>query len=206
MTQHEFDQFLKRAVSELDSVPPTPRDEMWARIQHRRKFQVVEIEKSSKRKVWAGWGVGLAAMLAVGVGIGRITAPTLRNDTEQVAGTGGAAPATTTAGRSATAYRYAVSEYMSSAEALLTSYRTQPKGTADPELAVMARDLLTNTRLLLDSPAGQDPKVAALLGDLELIIAQIARVQAPSAVEREIIRDGMNKTAVIPRIRATAGT
>lgn len=205
MTQPEFDQFLKRAVSELDSVPPTPRDEMWARIQQRRKLQVVEIEKSSKRKVWLSWGVGLAAMLAVGVSIGRITAPTLDNRTEQVASSGSATPLTQQ-GRSATAYRYAVSEYMTSADALLTSYRTQPKGTVDHDLVDMARDLLTNTRLLLDSPAANDPKVAALLEDLELILAQIARVQAPSAVEREIVRDGMNKTAVIPRIRATAGT
>lgn len=61
----------------------------------------------------------------------------------------------------------------------------------------------------LITPAADDPNVAALLEDLELIIAQIARLSVPSTVEGEIIRDGMNKTAVLPRVRATqpsAGT
>ena len=101
------------------------------------------------------------------------------------------------------AYRLTVAEHMTKAEALLTSFRTQPRGTLDPEIAVWARDLLTNTRLLLDSPAADDPNVAALLEDLELIIAQIARMSAPSREESAIIRDGMNKTAVLPRLRAT---
>jgi hypothetical protein len=42
-----------------------------------------------------------------------------------------------------------------------------------------------------------------LLGDLELILAQIASMSVPSAEEREIIQDGMNRTAVLPRLRAT---
>jgi hypothetical protein len=62
--------------------------------------------------------------------------------------------------------------------------------------------------MLLDSPAADDPEVAALLEDLELVIAQIARMSAPSSVERELIREGIQKTDVLPRLRASqsAGT
>jgi hypothetical protein len=150
--------------------------------------------------VWLNWSVGLAAMLAVGIGIGRMTArqqgPVAPLQTQTAAVTG-VTPNRTT-------YQVAVAQHLSRAEALLTSFRTQPEAAKpDPQLALFARDLLTSTRLLLDSPAGDDPKVAALLGDLELILAQIARLSASSAEEREIIQDGMNRTAVLPRLRAT---
>ena len=196
MTEEKFEEFLKDALHDLDPVPPAPRDEMWAGIQRERALQT----RTRRTHTWVTWGVGLAAMLAIGVGIGRMTSVQVQNAD---------APAprvavnTTPAPVNRTAYRLAVAEYMSSAEAMLTSFRTQPKGQADPQIAEWAQDLLTNTRLLLDSPAADDPKVAALLEDLELIIAQIARMSAPSIVEREIIRDGMNKTAVLPRLRAT---
>jgi hypothetical protein len=200
MTEERFEEFLKRTLDDLDPVPPTPREELWASIQQQRRF--------AKRKpvqhaynVWVRWGVGIAATLAIGVGIGRYSASNkLPDERPRVA----VAPAPV----NRTAYKLTVAEHLTSAEALLTSFRTQPRGALDPEIAVWARDLLTNTRLLLDSPAGDDPNVAALLEDLELIIAQIARMSAPSKEENAIIRDGMNKTAVLPRLRATlpAGT
>jgi hypothetical protein len=102
-------------------------------------------------------------------------------------------------------YLVAVQQHLNRAETLLTSFRTQPNATAnaDLQLALLARDLLSSTRLLLDSPAAQDPKVAALLVDLELILAQVARMTNPSADEREIIQEGLDRTAVLPRLRAT---
>jgi hypothetical protein len=42
-----------------------------------------------------------------------------------------------------------------------------------------------------------------LLEDLELIIAQIARLSAHSSEENEIIEEGIEKTAVLSRLRAT---
>lgn len=194
MTDERFDDFLKTMLDDVDPVPPAPREEMWARIQQQRRFT----QQVRARRAWVSWGVGLAAMLAIGVGIGRVSvkqaAPPMA-----VRDTNTAAPPAARA----TAYRLAVAQYMTSAEALLTTFRTQPQGTLDPEIAVWARDLLTHTRLLLDSPAGEDPKVAALLEDLELIIAQIARLSAPSSEENQIIREGMRKTEVLPRLRAT---
>ncbi|HEY0305215.1 MAG TPA: hypothetical protein VGC44_09580 [Longimicrobiales bacterium] len=202
MTEERFEEFLKNALDEMDPVPAPPREAMWAQIDQARRFSR-NAERKTSRRVWLNWGVGLAAMLAVGIGIGRMTAL-------QQAGapTQPQTAAVTNVTPNRTTYQVAVSQHLSRAEALLTSFRTQPEtATPDPQLALFARDLLTSTQLLLDSPAGDDPKVAALLSDLELILAQIARASATSGDEREIIEDGLNRTAVLPRLRATtAGT
>jgi hypothetical protein len=201
MTEQQFEDYLKRTLPDLDPVPPTPRDAIWANIQEQR-HSVKPI--TGRNRQWLGWGVGLAAMLAIGVGLGRLS---VRNAVDTAD-----APVAINTTRpepvNRTAYRLTVEQHMTSAEALLTSFKTQPQGTLDPDIAVWARDLLTNTRMLLDSPAADDPEVAALLEDLELVIAQIARMSAPSSVERELIREGIQKTDVLPRLRASqsAGT
>jgi hypothetical protein len=197
MTEERFEEFLKHALDELDPVPEPPREAMWAQIDQARRFSRRAERKSGR--VWLSWGIGLAAMLAIGVGIGRLT---VRQQMPAVAPVQTAAQGGITTNR--TTYRVAVEQHLSRAEVLLTSFRTQPEATSlDPQLVRLAGDLLTGTRLLLDSPAGDDPKVAELLGDLELILAQISGMAVPSAEEREIIQDGMNRTAVLPRLRAT---
>ena len=219
MTEERFEEFVKRTLEELDPVPPAPREEMWASIERslpgkpgalrvtgpgiaesefeqQRRFSKRSAAIHS-RKVWLSWGTGIAATLAIGIGIGRFTATSPLNRTEQPVVANAPAPI------NRTAYRLTVAQHLTSAEALLTSFRRQTRGAADQEIAVWARDLLSNTRLLLDSPAADDPNIAALLEDLELIIAQIARMAAPSTEETAIIRDGINKTAVLPRLRAT---
>jgi hypothetical protein len=201
MTEERFEDFLKRALDDLEPVPPAPKEAMWAQIDQARRFSR-NAERTSSRRVWINWGVGLAAMLAVGIGIGRMTAREQIGIEAPVAQVN--APASPGIRPNHTTYQVAVAQHLNKADALLTSFRTQPaEETADPQLAQFARDLLTSTQLLLDSPAGDDPKVAALLGDLELILAQIARTTIASPEERAIIRDGMNKTAVLPRLRAT---
>jgi hypothetical protein len=198
MTDERFEDFLRRTLDELEPVPPAPREQMWAQIDQARRF-TRQAERKSSRRVWINWGVGLAAMLAVGVGIGRMTArPEIGPAAPAAAPLADVTPNPMT-------YRVAVQQHLNRAETLLTSFRTQPNATAnaDLQLALLARDLLSSTRLLLDSPAAQDPKVAALLVDLELILAQVARMTNPSADEREIIQEGLDRTAVLPRLRAT---
>lgn len=198
MTEERFEEFLKNALDEMDPVPTPPREAMWAQIDQARRFSR-NAERKTSRKVWVKWAAAVAAILVVGIGIGRMTALQQAGVQPQphIAAVTNVTPNRTT-------YQVAVSQHLSRAEALLTSFRTQPEtASADPQLALFARDLLTSTQLLLDSPAGDDPKVAALLGDLELILAQIARLSAASVEEREIIQDGLNRTAVLPRLRAT---
>jgi hypothetical protein len=198
MTEERFEEFLKNALDEMEPVPVPPREAMWAEIDQARRF-ARNAERKTSRQVWVRWAVGFAAMLVIGIGIGRMTVL-------QQAGAPTQPPVATVTNvtPNQTTYQVAVAQHLNRAEALLTSFRTQPRTTTpDPQLALFARDLLTSTQLLLDSPAGDDPRVAALLGDLELILAQIARLSAPSAEEREIIEDGLNRTAVLPRLRAT---
>ena len=202
MTEERFEEFLKRTLDEIDDVPTPPREAMWAQIDEARQFQR-RAERTSSRRVWLNWGVGFAAMLAIGIGIGRMTARPQLIQGPQTPTQVARAPISDVTPNTTT-YQVAVQQHLSKAEALLTSFRTQPQSTApDPQLALFARDLLSSTQLLLDSPAGDDPRVAALLGDLELILAQIASLSVPSTQEREIIQDGMERTSVLPRLRAT---
>ena len=73
MTEERFEEFLKRSLDELDPVPPTPREEMWASIQQQRRFPK-RASVDRRYKVWVSWAVGAAATLAIGIGIGFVAA------------------------------------------------------------------------------------------------------------------------------------
>ncbi|HET7566199.1 MAG TPA: hypothetical protein VFJ96_14450 [Gemmatimonadaceae bacterium] len=219
MIDDQFDEQLRDAVRDYHRPPETPRDAIWARIEAARQEQqapVVPIRRLPRR---LAWGVGIAATLAIGVAIGRYsvartpvsepqvasgttapvesaTRPTaVTNSTREPAGTP-AAPSL--------AYRMATIEHFTRTEALLTTLRADAQsGRADPSVDAWARDLLGTTRMLLDSPAARDPQMAALLNDLELVLAQIAAL--PRTHERttdiDLINDAVRQHAVLTRLR-----
>ena len=104
-------------------------------------------------------------------------------------------------------YRTAAMQTLSQAEALLTTYRSA-ENARDPQAmqqaARWARDVLSSTRLLLDSPAGRDPQMRTLFTDLELILAQIVQLSGMplQARERELIDHAMRDRDLLPRIRS----
>ena len=106
-----------------------------------------------------------------------------------------------------TFYRTAALQTLAQAEALLTAYRGA-ENVRDPaamqQAARWARDVLSSTRLLLDSPAGRDPQMRTLFTDLELILAQIVQLSGTPlrARERELIDDAMRDRDLLPRIRS----
>jgi hypothetical protein len=106
-----------------------------------------------------------------------------------------------------TFYRTAAMQTLAQAEALLTSYRSA-ENVRDPQAmqqaARWARDVLSSTRLLLDSPAGRDPQMRTLFTDLELILAQIVQLSGTPlrAHERELIDHAMRDRDLLPRIRS----
>ena len=106
-----------------------------------------------------------------------------------------------------TFYRAAAMQTLAQAEALLTAYRGA-ENVRDPaamqQAARWARDVLSSTRLLLDSPAGRDPQMRTLFTDLELILAQIVQISGTplQARERELIDDAMRDRDLLPRIRS----
>ncbi|HEU4721249.1 MAG TPA: hypothetical protein VFS59_07795 [Gemmatimonadaceae bacterium] len=107
-----------------------------------------------------------------------------------------------------TFYRTAAVQTLVQAEALLIAYRGAEGTTRDPralrDAARWARDVLSSTRLLMDSPAGRDPQLRMLFTDLELILAQIVQLSGTplQANERELIDRAMRDRDLLPRLRS----
>lgn len=109
------------------------------------------------------------------------------------------------ASASTSAYQLTAVQYLSEAEALLTSFRNRSSADQqmDAQLGSWARQLLTNTRLLIDSPVGDDPQRKPLLQDLELVLVQIVQQLSPgsTAQDRELIEKTLQQEHVMTRLR-----
>ena len=196
--QHEdprFEQWLKDAAKSYHSPLPTPREQMWARITaERQRRQVIEI------RPWMRWALAAAAVLVIGIGIGRWTA-------HQPAAVNAPVVASADNARSDVAYQVAAQQYLARTEVLLTDFRAQSgRGQLDPQFIAAARDLLTTTRLMLDSPAANDPRLQPLLEDLELVLAQISQLPRESGRKNEmdLINQGLNQRSVLTRLRTAS--
>ena len=100
------------------------------------------------------------------------------------------------------AYQVATLTHLSDAEAMLTSFRSHTDEKMDAAMAKWARDLLTNTRLLLDSPAATDPRRRQLLEDLELTLVDIVQLSpGAGAQDRQMIEKNLDQGHVITRLR-----
>jgi hypothetical protein len=105
---------------------------------------------------------------------------------------------------SASAYQLTAVRHLSEAEALLTSFRTRSNTDQqmDAQLGSWARELLSNTRLLLDSPVANDPQRRPLLEDLELVLVQIVQLSPGSTPQdRELIEKTLQHDHVMTRLR-----
>jgi hypothetical protein len=100
-------------------------------------------------------------------------------------------------------YQVATMRHLADAEALLTTFTFESRdATMNAKIADWAKSLLSNTRLLLDSPAGDDPRRAKLLQDLELVLAQIVQLSpSAAATDRELIQGSIQEGQVITRLR-----
>lgn len=102
------------------------------------------------------------------------------------------------------AYQLTAVRHLSEAEALLTSFRTRTTADQqmDAQLGSWARQLLSNTRLLLDSPVANDPQRRPLLEDLELVLVQIVQLSPGSTPQdREMIEKTLQQDHVMTRLR-----
>jgi hypothetical protein len=182
-----LDPHLLAAAREYHAPPaaPPPRDAMWAAIQAVRTGHARR--RSAPLPQWIGLALAASLILATGIALGRWT----NRPTSPLVSTPTARP-----GQSGLAYQVAVVQNLAATEALLTAYRS--KTTSDSAMSVWARDLLSNTRLLLDSPAGADPERRRLLQDLELVLVQIVQL-APT--DREMIDRALEHDHVMTRLR-----
>jgi hypothetical protein len=195
---------LLAAAKEYHRPPEPPREAIWRAIQAERRAERA-IRPEPRR--WVPWAAAAAALLAVGVGIGRLTQPGLSPARAPVAswGPSAAAPRVNEA-----AYRLTTLEHLGQSEAFLTLFRASVRTGGQERLAsATARQLLATNRLLLDSPAATDRKTRVLLEDLELVLAEIAQLAADAQPDdRALIREGMDRGGVLSRLRTEvpAGT
>lgn len=217
MLNDRFDDQLRESAKEYNVPPETPREVMWARIEARRAAEGKEAEGKEAEKVEKveaegerilpfrpfrsvrpfRLAVGIAALLAIGIGLGRMSAPRTEPTPAPVAATAPASPLT------GVAYQVVTAEHLGQAEAFLTLFRTSVRRGGTEQLAsATARQLLATNRLLLDSPAGSDNRTRLLLQDLELILAQIAQLSPrPSSPDLDLITDDLKDSGVMSRLR-----
>ena len=100
-------------------------------------------------------------------------------------------------------YNVATARHLADAEVLLTSFSLGSKDSGvNAQFADWAKGLLSNTRLLLDSPAGDDPRRAKLLQDLELVLAQIVQLAPDARAEdRQLVEGSIQQGHVMTRLR-----
>ena len=72
-------------------------------------------------------------------------------------------------------------------------------------MSAWSRDLLESTRLLMDSPAGRDPKRRVLLQDLELVLVQLVETGPTMRTEDQSVMDELltRSALLLTRIRTT---
>jgi hypothetical protein len=203
--------------------PETPREEMWdviaARIHEEgvadSDDEVSLVAERLKRRGWPaarGWAAA-AAVLAIGIALGRATAPeptetaTAPSPIAEVPGLDVEVRPT------AAALDFAALEHLGKSESLLTMVRADAReGRVDPAVAPWARNLLMETRLLLDVRRGDDSTLDGLLAELELVLTQIVGVTEAGAdegrmrTELDLTIGGMDEREVLTRIRAAIPT
>jgi len=136
----------------------------------------------------------------MGIGLGRFTMN--RATTTEPTVTAQATPVET-ATPSSNAYDKVASELLGRTVVLLTSLPSEARNSSGERFSNQATELLTSTRLLLDSPAASDARFKDLLEDLELVLAQIAMLQSGrTRQEIDLITDALEERDVVPRIQS----
>lgn len=207
MDDEQLDELLRNLPRDYNAPPSPPLDEMWATIESAH-FDAPRAAAPSRRS-YAPW-LAAAATLVIGIGIGRYL-PAGRANTvapqssAAVATAGTVAPDTSAV---ADAYRQQTTRYLGQAAALLISLPNQAGSTkTDAVFAGKAADLLVTTRLLMDSPAAQDPKLRSLLEDLELVLVQIARLRGErNKSDLDLIHQAVEQGDVLSRLNSAVVT
>jgi hypothetical protein len=193
----KFDTWVRDAARSYNEPPATvPREEMWTVIRQGTAVRHKPTWRSRPFVQWTSFAAAAALLLAVGYSAGRMARTTSAPDTVATTSTPAIAPDS-----SNPLYDAAVEAHFSRAEAMLTTFRADSAGT-DASLDRWARDLLSDTRLLLDSPAASDLRRRRLLEDLELTLAQIVQLPAASSPDdQEIVDRAIERGELLTRLR-----
>jgi hypothetical protein len=193
MDDQSFDELMREAARGYREPPPPPLDAMWTHIE-REHFGAIAPVRRPVRPRWLRPSLAVAASLLAGIVIGRSTAPSAPG--------GEMVTSESSASATPSPYRSVTSRYLGQAAALLVSLPRSSDRAPEPILLERAGDLLSTTRLLLDSPAADDPELKVLLDDLELVLAQVVRLSSlRHSEELELITDALEQRDVLPRLQ-----
>jgi hypothetical protein len=208
MDENRFDEVLRELPRSVNNPPEPPLDEMWGVIEDAHFNSPASIPRSGGMTSPTPW-IAAAAALVLGIGIGHYI-PMAKEAPPNAASTSASASTPPGADTSAVAdaYRDQTSRYLGQAAALLISLPAKSaSGETDASFAGKAAELLVTTRLLIDSPAAQDPKLRSLLEDLELVLVQIARLRGErSKGDLDLIHQTVEQGDVLSRVNSAVVT
>jgi hypothetical protein len=209
INDHRIDELLADAARDYNAPANVPRDEIWSRIQAERTARR-RAGSAPRLWVWPSVAVAAAALVAIGVTVGRRmerSAGTPRTLAPRVVA---AAPRAVSDSSASTAlsYRLVVLKHLAGSEAMITAFRSAARhGEIDAQIADWSKELLSTTRMLEASAANDDPTMRRLLEDLELVLAQIKQYVSRGTNNRDdldLIEQSIIKRGVITKLRSTA--
>jgi hypothetical protein len=204
MDEKELEQQLQRLRADWRVTGEPPLDSMWTRIE-------AEAFRTAPRRAPARWVrtlLPLAAMLMVGFGVGQLAPSLIRrasrapSDQAAVANTQDDGTPARFAGQEEPFVGIAT-DYLERVTALVVTLAEESRrGQPLEHSTAQARDLLSTTRILMDSPQAGDRHLQDLLEDLELVLAQIVRLPSrPAPPDVQLIDQALDQRDVIPRLR-----
>jgi hypothetical protein len=210
-----LDPRIRELAQAYNAPPALDREVTWKAIEARRKAADAPQASGGRQPIVSGrrkargsrrpvlstraaaWISGIAALLVIGIGIGRMTAPP-RGDLAS------AGPVAAAAREPSAALEVVAAQHLSQSEAYLTLFRASVRAKDVDSLPVAtARRLLATNRLLLDSPVA-DARLRPLLLDLELVLAEITQLGNTSRpADIQLITDGLDHSDVLMRLRVS---
>jgi len=214
MKEDQFEALMRDAARTYRKPPQPDLDGMWTEIERETWGAPATIQPARIEARRFGGGTRAsgwlaAATLVIGIGLGRASTTTKHDAApakqQDVATIGSVAPVRSDTSFDAP-YNVETSQYLGQTVALLIALPAETRsGHPDDKFVGRAAELLTRTRLLLDSPAANDTQMRALLEDLELVLAQVVRLQngqnGQDRTELDLINRALEQRDVIPRLR-----
>ncbi len=199
MTEDQFDHLMNDAAAHYN-VPPNnpPLNEMWAAIETETFGRRIE-RAPTRRSLLANPWLRMAAVLVLGVAIGRVSMRLSQKPAPAAVAVADAKPAAS----DPESYDLTTERYLGQTVTLLVGLPGQlQNGKTDSAFIARAGESLSTLRLLMDSPAANNPRMRALFEDLELVLVQVVQMpKTGSATDARLIRQAMQERDVMPRLR-----
>lgn len=201
MSEDRLDKIIDTAADHYN-VPPVnpPFEQMWTAIEAEAfapKVQSIAPAPRTSSSLATNPWLRMAAVLVLGVAIGRYSMPAKAPVVEPTTAAVAPSPANLEA-----SYQLSAERYLGQTVTLVAGLPKQlQSGRIDSAYVARASESLTQLRLLMDSPAANDPRLRALFEDLELVLVQVVQMPAKgSAIDAKLIRQAMREKDVMPRL------